>query len=321
MYASRLRQSPTSTSALTRMDSRSPLAFLHQNNRLNTFPRLVNPKPLSPRSSSPAPSSTASPHPGLRLLSPPANQRPSPSVKRKAADHDDDNDDNAAHDDEDSPMSTSPRPSPRTLKRPRQSMSSLKRPLPVSRILDNLDKPALVTLFSTFLHRHPELVPEIQSLAPKLTTQSALATITRLHDSFQSSFPYGGDKGGEYAYSRVHAPYTALLSAIQDYTSHFLPPTTITPPDLLQFLDSITHLLHQLPLFHNPIHNIARETAFADITSAWDLSIRYFIETNGSFAFMLQGWPDRLERHANKEEGLRRVVENYRNEISWSRHG
>ncbi len=309
-----LSQSPVISISNAGMDSRSTLALLHQNNHLNTFPRLVNPKPLSPRSS---PTPTSTPHPGPRL-SPPANQRPSPSVKRKAADREDDN---TAPDDEDSLMSTSPRPSPRTLKRPRQTMSSSKRPLPMSRILDNLDKPALVTLFSTFLNRHPEFVPEIQSLAPKITTQSALATITRLHDTFNASFPYGGDKGGEYAYSRVHAAYTALLSAIQDYTSHFLPPTTVTPPDLLQYLDSITHLLHQLPLFDNPIHNIARESAFADITSAWELSIRYFIETNGSFAFMLQGWPDRLERHANKEEVFRRVVENFQNEISWARRG
>jgi len=315
------------------MDSRSPLAFLHQNSHLNTFPRLVNPKPLSPRAS-PSPSSgisspsnnhnPSSNHHAPRVSSPPANSRSSPSVKRKAS-YDDDDDDgnnnnNNNNDNEDSIMTTSPRPSPRTLKRPRQaSSSSFKRPLPISRILDNLDKPALVTLLSTLLTRHPGLVPEIQALAPKITAQSALGVITRLHDTFKASFPYGGDKGGEYAYSRVHAAYTALLSAIHDYTSHFLPPTSITAPDLLQYLDSVTHLLHQIPLFDNPIHNIARETAFADITSAWDLGIRYFIETNGSFAFMLQGWTERLERHAAKEEGLRRVVDSTRNQCSWTR--
>jgi protein Cut8 len=306
------------------MDSRSPLAFLQQNSHLNTFPRLISSRPLSPRAS-PTPSSSISTpiHATTNnppRLSPPANQRCSPSVKRKASDNDNDGNGGNNNDDEDSVMSTSPRPSPRTLKRPRRaSSSSLKRPLPISRILDNLDKPALVTLLSTLLSRHPGLVPEIQALAPKITAQSAMGVITKLHHTFNASFPYGGDKAGEYAYSRVHAAYTALLSAIQDYTSHFLPPTSITPPDLLQFLDSVTHLLHQLPLFDNPIHNIARETAFADITSAWELGIRYFIDTNGSFAFMLQGWLDRFERHAVKEESLRRVVEGLRNQVSWTR--
>jgi protein Cut8 len=218
-------------------------------------------------------------------------------------------------------MSTSPNPSPRILKRPRQSSFSQKRNLPISRILDNLDKPALVSLLSTLLSRHPDLGAEVQSLAPKITPQTALNSITRLEATFQASFPYGGDKGGEYAYSRIHAAYNALLSAIADYTTHFLPPTTISPPELLSFLDSITHLLHRIPLFQNPIHNIARETAFADITGAWDLAIRYFLEHNGSFAFMLGGWLERLEAHAEKEGEIRRVLENVRGEVSWARNG
>ena len=178
-----------------------------------------------------------------------------------------------------------------------------------------------MTLLSTLVSRHPELTSEIQNLAPKLTPQSALTAITKLEDAFHSSFPYGGDKSGEYAYSRIHAAYTALLSAITDYTTHFLPPTTISPPELLSFLDSVTHLLHRIPLFNNPIHNIARETAFAEITGAWEVAVRYFFETNGSFAFVLGGWMERLEGHAEKEHVLRRIVENIRQQVSWARNG
>src|SRR5579862_1355138 len=120
------------------MDSRSPLAFLPQNNPFNnTFPRL---KP-SPRSSPSPTTTTSSPSKG-RPPSPPSIQKPSPSVKRKASFHDE----RENHEDEDCIMS-SPNPPPRTLKRPRQSSIS-KRSLPISRILDNLDKPALVTLIS-----------------------------------------------------------------------------------------------------------------------------------------------------------------------------
>jgi len=293
------------------MDSRSPLAFLHQNNHLNTFPRLVNPK-SSPRSS-PAPSSHSTNTP--RVSPPAALLKPSPITKRKASFAED-------NDDEDSIMSTSPHLPHRTIKRPRQTTTTQqKRPLPLNRILDNLEKPALVTLLSTLVSRHPELASEIQNLAPKLTPQSALSAITKLEDAFHSSFPYGGDKSGEYAYSRVHAAYIALLSAIADYTTHFLPPTTISPPELLWFLDSITHLLHRIPLFSNPIHNIARETAFAEITGAWEVAVRYFLETNGAFAFMLGGWMERLEGHAEKEQVLRRIVENIQQQVSWARSG
>lgn len=289
------------------MDSRSPLAFLQQNTHFNTFPRLVNPK-SSPRSS-PAPSLTP------RLSPPAAVPKLSSNAKRKASFQDD-------NDEEDNAMATSPQPHSRTLKRPRQTSSqSNKRPLPISRLLDNLEKPSLIALLSTLISRHPDLAAEVQSLAPKLTPQSALAVISKLEDAFHSSFPYGGDKAGEYAYSRINTSYNSLLTAIADYTSHFLPPTTISAPELLSFLDSITHLLHRIPLFHNPIHNIARETAFAGIMNAWEVSIRYFLETNGSFAFMLGGWMEKLESHASKEEIFRQVVDNIREQIPWNRNG
>jgi protein Cut8 len=214
-------------------------------------------------------------------------------------------------------MSTSPQPAPRTLKRLRQAPSTGKRPLPISRVLDSLDRPALVTLLSTLIARHPDLTPEISSFAPKVTPQTALATITKLEHGFHSAFPYGGDKGGEYAYARIHAAYNTLLAAVADYTTHFLPPTTISPPELLSFLDSITNLLHRIPLFNNPIHNIARESAFADIAGAWELAVRYFLDNNGGFAFMLGGWLDRLEGHAIKEGALRLVADSVRGEVGW----
>ena len=149
-----------------------------------------------------------------------------------------------------------------------------------------------------------------------------MTAITKLENTFHSSFPYGGDKTGEYAYSRIHVAYNTLLSAITDYTTYFLPPPppAISPPELLSFLDSITHLLHRIPLFSNPIHNIARETAFAEITSAWEVGVRYFLETNGSFAFTLGGWMERLEGHARKEPVLRRIVQDLRQQVSWARN-
>ena len=218
-------------------------------------------------------------------------------------------------------MSTSPQPPNRTLKRLRpSSATSNKRPLQISRLLELLDKPALITLLSTLANRHPDLTSEIQSLAPKVTPQTALSAITKLEETFQSSFPYGGDKAGEYSYSRVHGAYNALLSAIADYTAYFLPPTNISPPELLSFLDSITNILHRIPLFVNPIHNIARETAFSDIAGAWEVSIRYFLDTNGSFAFMLGGWMQRLEDHAAKEQVLHRIVEGTRPHVPWNRN-
>jgi protein Cut8 len=186
-------------------------------------------------------------------------------------------------------------------------------------MLDNLDRQALVTLLDGLLSRHPELLSEVQSLCPKLTTQTALTGISRLETAFHASFPYGGDKSGEYAYSRIHASYTALLTGIQDYVAHFLPPTTVAPAELLAFLDSVTAILHRIPPFRNPIHNIARETAFANLASAWEVCVRYFLDTQGSFSFVQGGWVQRIEGHAQKEDVLSRIIESVQSEISWAK--
>jgi len=289
---------------------RSPLAFLPQNNHFTTFPHLAHPK-SSPRSS---PSPVAGTPSTATRLSPP---KLSPTAKRKASSF---QDDDPSDDQEDSVMSTSPQPHHRTLKRARGPSSqppTSKRPLPVNRLLDNLEKPALVTLLSSLLTRHPDLIPEVQSLAPKVTPQTALQAIHKLEETFHASFPYGGDKSGEYAYSRIQTSYNALLQGIADYVTHFLPPSSVNPPELLSFLDSVTDVLHRIPTFHNHIHNLARQSAFADIAAAWQVGIRYFIETNGAFSFSLGGWLARLESHARKEEGLRSVVESAREHVPW----
>src|SRR5271167_2704340 len=104
------------------MDSRSPLVFLHPNNHLNTFPRLVNPK-SSPRSS-PTPSSHTTNTP---RVSPPAALIKLPPITKRKASFAEDNED------EDSIMSTSPQPPHRTIKRPRQTTTTQqKRPLPIN---------------------------------------------------------------------------------------------------------------------------------------------------------------------------------------------
>ena len=287
------------------MDSRSPVTFLPHNNPFsNTLPRMVY-SISSPRSSTP-PASSAQTNNTSRSASP--VKLPSTTAKRKASFQEDDG--------EDSVMSTSPQPAHRTLKKPRPSTSQQKRPLPISRILDNLEKPQLISLIANLIQRHPGLLPDVQLFAPKLTPQSALSAIIKLEHTLHNSFPYGGDKSGEYAYSRIHSSYSTLLSAISDYTHHFLPPTTIPPAELLHFLNGITNILHRVPLFTNPIHNIARETALNDIVGTWEIAIRYFLEQQGDFAFTWGGWLDRLQAHANKEQVFGNLVDEVRQQVS-----
>ena len=182
------------------------------------------------------------------------------------------------------------------------------------------------------MERHPELASEIQPLVPKLTPQSALGILTRYERQFLEAFPYGGDKQGEYAYSRVHSAYKALIDAIHDYTMYFRPPPSsstsnsnsttpyILPAEILSFLDNVTNLLHRVHTWNNPIHNLAKENVMAEVIDAWEAAIRWFLEVNGGFAFTMGGWLDRLEAHASKEEGFRRIVEEIRRQFTWTRN-
>ena len=70
-------------------------------------------------------------------------------------------------------------------------------------------------------------------------------------------------------------------------------------------------------MFTNPIHNLGREAVVAETVSAWEVGVRWFLEVNGAFAFGLGGWLEKIERHAEKEAGLMRVVATVREQISW----
>jgi len=79
-------------------------------------------------------------------------------------------------------------------------------------------------------------------------------------------------------------------------------------------------VLERVPTFANPIHNLGKDVVVGETMSAWEVGVRWFLEVNGAFAFGMGGWLEKIERHADNEAGLRRVVDMLRDQISWINH-
>lgn len=143
------------------------------------------------------------------------------------------------------------------------------RPLPLTRLLDDLDKSGLQGLIKNLCERHPGLSNEIYKHAPKPTVSQALSTLACLERNLQTAFPFGGDVKGEYAYNRVLPSIKELLSALMDYVPHFLPPNEEHALETLSFLDGATALISRLPDWNNPNHSLAKREAFEEMNGAW----------------------------------------------------
>lgn len=145
----------------------------------------------------------------------------------------------------------------------------LGRPLPLSRLLGDMDKPGLQDLVKNLCERHPGLSNEVYEYAPKPTGAQALATLAGLERNVQTSFPFGGDIKGEYAYNRVQPHIRDLLNALMDYVPHFLPPNEEHALETLAFLDGATALISRLPDWHNINHSLAKREAYEEMNGAW----------------------------------------------------
>lgn len=202
---------------------------------------------------------------------------------------------NASQDDDHMRTSASPEPTSRIIKRARVNITG--RALPLSRIMEPMDSSSLKQLIQNLCDRHPELLSEVQQLAPRPTVQSALETLKTYESNVKSSFPYGGNSTGDYAFNRVKPALMELLDALLDYTQHFLPPQESQPSTSLAFLDGATQIIHQLPEWSSEINNRHKQNAYEEITKAWVLVIGEAAKKGAGIAMQYGGWDLKLIRH------------------------
>ncbi|EEH37314.1 nuclear envelope protein Cut8 [Paracoccidioides lutzii Pb01] len=188
-----------------------------------------------------------------------------------------------------------PLPTARQIKRPRPNISG--RPLPLSRLLETLDTDALRSVLRSMCNRHPELETEVVHTAPRPSVSSALQVLSNYESTLQSSFPLGGNSSSDYAYNRVRQHITNLLDALNDFTPHFLPPNESQVSTALNYLDGATEILHRLPRWDTPQHNLEKDVAYEEIAKAWIVVIREAGKRGGGIQLQYGGWDLKLSKH------------------------
>ncbi|KAI9813886.1 MAG: Tethering factor for nuclear proteasome sts1 [Phylliscum demangeonii] len=225
-------------------------------------------------------------------------------------------------------MSTSPANSPSLSSRPGPRLTAARnkrirsdvtgRPLTMPRLLETLDLAALRTMLQSVCERHPELEPEMVTLAPAPSVEAALAVLGRYAAAFRAAFPFGGSPTSEYAYNRVRQPLTELLHALGDFTPHFLPPHETQPATSLRFLDGATDLIHQLPTWDNSAHNHHKALAYEEISKAWAAVIREAAKRGAGIQLQYDGWDRKLAKHDHQAQGrMQTAVNELSTRLGW----
>jgi protein Cut8 len=194
------------------------------------------------------------------------------------------------------------------------------RHLPISRVVESLDRKGLQNLIEAICQSHPYLVSELTGLAPKVTVTTSVENLKNHLHAVYSALPYKGDQRGDYAYLRVRPHVEEFLSALSDYTVNFLPPQESQPSNSLEFLDIATELLNQLPEWSNPLNNHHRNMAYQDLSTAWTVAIKEVIKRSNGLGLAHGNWEDKLCKHnANCGDRLKDAVKCIQDELSWLR--
>jgi len=197
-------------------------------------------------------------------------------------------------------------------------------PLPTNRIIEVLDKKNLQHLLTNLINLHPEITQDVYHCAPKPTVHCAIEVLSSKIDLIINNLPYKVDASSEYSYLRVKPLIEDFLSALSDYTLHFLPPVETQPSNSLEFLDQATNLLHKLPNFSKLSNNYFKELAYEQLSHTWCICLKEFIKspnsTNNAGLLLLinNNWEAKLKRHNDDSNNkLEPVVEFFKDEISW----
>ena len=218
--------------------------------------------------------------------------------KRKADDHDDD-------------MSISPSNSPKFSSRPIARPSKKPRgnevtgrPLSLPRLLETLDAQSLRSVLQSICERHPDIGTEVVTSAPRPSVPAALDVLAQYQEKLREAFPFGGNAGSDYAYNRVKQALIDLIDALTDFTPHYLPPNENQTTTSLNFLDSATKVVHDLPDWDSQSHRYHKDNAYDEISRAWALVVSEASKRGGGFQLHSGGWDQRLAKH-NEQSGGR----------------
>lgn len=135
-----------------------------------------------------------------------------------------------------------------------------------------------------------------------------------------ASFPLDPNPRSDYSYDRVRAQYHDLLEALSDFTPHFLPPNEQQSSTSLEYLNGVTQIIHDLPEWDNPQHNMAKQNAYDEISKAWASVIKEASKKGAGIQLQYNGWEEKLRVHNQKSGGrLREAYDALVDALGWLR--
>ncbi|KAG9239592.1 Cut8 six-helix bundle-domain-containing protein [Amylocarpus encephaloides] len=225
--------------------------------------------------------------------------------KRKA--DDDAFDDTMSISPQNSPAST-----PRSIARPSKKLRASEvtgRPLALPRLLETLDAQSLRSVLQQICERHPHIGSEVANSAPRPSVAATLDVLSQYQERLREAFPFGGNTS-DYAYDRVKQPLVALIDALTDFTPHYLPPNESQTTVSLNFLDSATKVVHELPEWDSQSHKHHKDNAYDEISRAWAMVVSEASKKGGGFQLHSGGWDQRLVKHNEQSGGCMQAAVN-----------
>jgi protein Cut8 len=214
-------------------------------------------------------------------------------------------------------MSISPQNSPafasRPLARPSKKVRAndvTGRPLALPRLLETLDAQSLRSVLQIICERHPQIGAEVVSSAPRPSVAATLDVLSQYQEKLREAFPFGGNAGSDYAYNRVKGPLSDLINALTDFTPHYLPPNENQATTSLNFLDSATKVVHDLPEWDSQSHRYHKDNAYDELSRAWALVVSEASKKGGGFQLHSGGWDQRLAKHNEQSGGRMQLAVN-----------
>lgn len=209
-------------------------------------------------------------------------------------------------------MSTSPTASPSISGRPLPQHRSVKRtrtgvvtgrPLALPRLLETLSADQMRQLLLDVCDVHPDLQHEVVTKAPRPSIESTISVLGKYEQAFRQAFPLGNRPTSDYSYNRVRQHLQLLIEAVREYTPHFLPPHEMQDSLSLNYLDTVTQMIHRLPDWDTYTHTRHKSEAYDEIAKAWALVIREAAKKAGGFTLQFGGWDHKLVEHNQKSQG------------------
>lgn len=233
-----------------------------------------------------------------------------PTRKRKA---DDDEEMGSPH--------SSPAIQNRQLSRPSKKIRSHNelagRALGLPRLLETLDASQLRTVLQTICERQPEIGEEVVRSAPRPSVACALSVLHEYQDKLREAFPYG-HSSSDYTYYRVKQQLVALLDALSDFISQYLPPYETQASVSLEFLDGATKIVHTLPDWESQAYRYHKENIYDELSRAWALVVNEASKKGAGFVLHSGGWDQILAKHNQESNGrLGAAINAMSSNVSW----